>query len=143
MRLKTVHLDAVNAFLRRGPDGRIRRVDLDLGLGILKDGVVCEPLPDLDLNLRPLDLRPFHGCDFYLRVVPKTKDVRMVELHLGLGTVSRRDPVATDQGLIQRRRCPVTGVATPRRNLTLDQADARHSGRNVHLRAGKYSAESR
>jgi len=67
----------------------------------------------------------------------------MVELQLGLGTVSCRDPVASDQGLIQRRGCPVTRVAALRRNVALDQTEARHSGRNVHLRAGQYSEESK
>ena len=114
MRLEAVHLDAVNAFLGRGPDGHIRRVDLDFGLGILEDGVIRQPLPDLDLDVRPL-----HDCDLCLRVVTETKDVRMVELQLGLGTVSCRDPVASDQGLIQRRGCPVTRVAALRRNIAL------------------------
>ncbi len=132
LRLKAIHLDAVNAFLRRGPDGRIRRIDLDFGLGILGDAEVREPLPDLDLDLCPL-----HGCDFCLRIITETKDVCMVELELGLGTVSCGDPVATGHGLIQRRPRPVTRIAALHRNVALDQADARHSGRNVHLCAGK------
>ena len=142
LRLKTGHLDAVNAVFGRRPDGRIRRVDLDFGLGILEDRVVGKPLPDLNLNLSPLVLHPLHGCDLCLRIVTETKDVRVVELQLGLGIVSSRDPVAADQGLIQRRCCPVPRVAALRRNLALDQAYARYSRRNVHLRAAKNSQES-
>src|SRR5258708_20829361 len=48
---------------------------------------------------------------------------RMVELQLGLGAVSRRDPVASDQGLIQRCGCPVTGVAALHRNVALDRSE--------------------
>ena len=128
-RLKPGHLDAVHTVFGRRPDSRIRRVDLDFGLGILEDRVVGKPLPDLNLNLSPLVLPPLHRGDLCLRILTETKDVRVVKLQLGLGIVSSRDPVAADQGLIKRRCCPVPRVAALRRNVAPDQAHARHSRR--------------
>jgi len=56
-------------------------------------------------------------------------------------TVSRRDSVATDKGLIQRCGCPVTGVTTLYRNVALDGPLIAPLGRNVHLRAGRYTED--
>src|SRR6266404_5702660 len=103
LRLKATHLYAVNTFLGCGADGRIRRVDLDRTAGLLGDGVVCEPLSDLDLDLRSLC-----GCNLRQRIISETKDVRMVELQFGLRTVSGGAPVARDQRLVQRCGRPVT-----------------------------------
>jgi hypothetical protein len=83
LRLKALHFDTVNAFFGCGPDSRIGRIDLDVGFGTLEDGVVCDALPDLDLNLHA-----FYGCDLCLGIVGKAKNVCVIDLKLGLGIVA-------------------------------------------------------
>src|SRR3982074_1021412 len=100
----------------------VRSVDLRLGLTVFEDGIVRDPLRQLNLNIA---LREVHNIR--LRVVSETNNVGEIELQLSARVVRRRNLVTADNRSVQRRRRPIAGVSALGRHIPMNHADSSYA----------------
>ena len=122
-----IHFHAINSVFLRGVNGDVGGVNFDVSFAALENCVVNQSASDLYL-----DLGTRQTGDRSQRVVAKTQNIGMIELHFSPGTDTGRDLVTAHDRLVQRAGRPIAGISALRRNISVNQADARYAGRKFN-----------
>src|ERR1017187_329162 len=116
-----IHGDPVAA-LARWPHGNARRIQFGAGRGGMQNPVRDRAFGDFQMINTRLQLgQPHFG------VAADAQHIGRIELHFRAGIGAGRDPIAGQQRSVDHARHPLCGIASPHRDIPIDQTYASYA----------------